>query len=284
VNGATGTRRRTPAPDVYGLPLEDGTIAVDLWARANGAADAYDLTVVDIDTWHRSNDVTDRLHGQHNGPWIPGTTARPLGDYTPNDFPPPFSGAPDDLCSVIRWYEPPHPLALTDELCDLALEHTEWTGGKPDDDHQADVGGIGTITEETTPLYWSILSAAQALNQFGARLEWDPPNGFTMLRYRPGHALGWHTDSYANSPDSEVSGFMLSAIVQLSDPSDYEGGAVLFGDAPGEPTLELPRTRGTIAVFPSDTWHHVAPLTAGTRYSMTVFFPGVDGLTEDRLD
>ncbi len=34
------------------------------------------------------------------------------------------------------------------------------------------------------------------------------------------------------------------------------------------------RSKGSLVVFPSDVWHRVKPVTAGTRYSLVVWHLG----------
>ena len=63
----------------------------------------------------------------------------------------------------------------------------------------------------------------------------------------------------------------LSVVVQLTDPSDYEGGIFEFK------TVETPanfKTRGSILVFPSYLEHQVTEITEGTRYSLVCWAEG----------
>jgi PKHD-type hydroxylase len=61
-------------------------------------------------------------------------------------------------------------------------------------------------------------------------------------------------------------------VLQLSDPSQYEGGnlQVMTG---GEPT-NVSKQRGLIAVFPAYTLHQVTPVTQGTRQSLVAWISG----------
>ena len=70
--------------------------------------------------------------------------------------------------------------------------------------------------------------------------------------------------------------------VSLSDPEEYEGGRLQFcfredfepGAEPRyvECTEILPK--GSIVVFPSNTWHRVTPVTKGTRHSLVLWSLG----------
>jgi len=82
-----------------------------------------------------------------------------------------------------------------------------------------------------------------------------------------GH-YGWHHDvhwqSLANSDRK------LSITVQLSDPSEYEGGDFEFSECDNPTSKE----KGTIIVFPSYLSHRVTPVTKGVRKSLVAWFHG----------
>lgn len=65
----------------------------------------------------------------------------------------------------------------------------------------------------------------------------------------------------------------LTAVVQLSDPTTYEGGDLeLFSD------VRIPngviKPQGTTVFFPSFIEHQAHPVTKGTRYSLACWFDG----------
>jgi PKHD-type hydroxylase len=64
----------------------------------------------------------------------------------------------------------------------------------------------------------------------------------------------------------------LSFSIQLSDPSDYEGGDLLFHTC--ESPEKTPKDLGTMIMFPSYTLHEVTPVTKGTRYSLVGWVHG----------
>lgn len=67
----------------------------------------------------------------------------------------------------------------------------------------------------------------------------------------------------------------LSAVVQLSDPIDYEGGELQLLDlASGPPSSTEIKKQGTALFFPSFIPHAVTPVTKGTRYSLAIWFDG----------
>ena len=64
----------------------------------------------------------------------------------------------------------------------------------------------------------------------------------------------------------------LSIVVQLSDPTTYEGGdLILYSGAQGQ---VVPKDRGLVHFFPSHCLHEVTPVTAGERYSLVGWVHG----------
>ena len=66
----------------------------------------------------------------------------------------------------------------------------------------------------------------------------------------------------------------LSGIVQLSDPSKYEGGKFELFDVLQTPDPDEVKKQGTVLFFPSFIPHAVTPTTKGTRYSLAIWFDG----------
>jgi PKHD-type hydroxylase len=77
---------------------------------------------------------------------------------------------------------------------------------------------------------------------------------------------GWHVD-YGNQISRK-----LSLVLQLSDPSQYEGGnlQILAG---GDP-VTVRKQRGLIVAFPAYTVHQVTPVTNGNRQSLVAWVSG----------
>ena len=87
-----------------------------------------------------------------------------------------------------------------------------------------------------------------------------------LVRYPVGGHYSWHQDN--------GSGYLgkrkLSLSVQLSDPSEYEGGdlEILLASNPA------PRSRGAVTIFPSYQVHRVTPVTSGVRYALVTWIHG----------
>ena len=79
---------------------------------------------------------------------------------------------------------------------------------------------------------------------------------------------GWHVDYGGKVSPSRK----LSLVLQLTDPSQYEGGnlQVMTG---GEPQT-VRKQRGLVAAFPSYVLHQVTPVTSGNRQSLVAWISG----------
>ena len=64
----------------------------------------------------------------------------------------------------------------------------------------------------------------------------------------------------------------LSVSVQLSDPSEYEGGDLEL--MVNRNYIKVPKEKGTIIFFPSYLTHRVTKVTSGKRNSLVAWFHG----------
>ena len=91
---------------------------------------------------------------------------------------------------------------------------------------------------------------------------------YTVYNGNGGHYT-WHLDrarDISNSPRK------LSLVLQLSDPSEYEGGDLQFLDGHEPTTLE--KKKGMVVAFPSFVLHRVTPVTSGCRKTCVVWLSG----------
>ena len=77
---------------------------------------------------------------------------------------------------------------------------------------------------------------------------------------------GWHLD-YGRGISRK-----LSMAMQLTDPSEYEGGNLQVMTS-GQPQ-NVRKQRGLIAIFPSYVLHQVTPVTQGSRQSLVAWVSG----------
>lgn len=112
--------------------------------------------------------------------------------------------------------------------------------------------------------------AAANREAFGFDLT-DFSESAQVARYgaeREGH-FDWHSDIGAGTLAARRK---LTIVVQLSGPADYDGGALEL--RPDSNIRQAPRERGLATVFPSFVLHRVTPVTAGTRWSLTLWAHG----------
>ena len=99
---------------------------------------------------------------------------------------------------------------------------------------------------------------------FGFEID-DLAESAQAARYDAAQAahFDWHTDIGAGALAARRK---LTVVVQLSDPTDYEGGLLeLRSDSN---ILAADAAQGTATVFPSFVLHRVTPVTEGLRWSL----------------
>lgn len=79
---------------------------------------------------------------------------------------------------------------------------------------------------------------------------------------------GWHQDYGGKISPSRK----LSLVLQLTDPSQYEGGNLQVLTS-GQPQ-NVRKQRGLVAAFPSYVLHQVTPVTNGSRQSLVAWVSG----------
>lgn len=116
-------------------------------------------------------------------------------------------------------------------------------------------------------IYSLVMRYFYAANRnFGVDISYIFDIQFTEYKGDEKGHYNWHIDSY----DALGYDRKLSLVIQLSDPSDYEGGVFSFFDGVPEEFKE----RGSIIVFPSFRPHKVEPVTKGLRRSLVSWIEG----------
>lgn len=170
------------------------------------------------------------------------------------------------------------PGLLSDDDCDamiatarafpLVAPATVDEENLPDHRH-ADCRHVG-LTDQTRWIYQLICDAGKLATESHYQLTLS---GITRapqyVEYRPGRGhFACHNDYSHDQIDSPRK---LTVIVQLSEPDDYDGGRLqVFG----VDVDELPRSRGSVLVFPSFTYHCVTPVTRGIRRALVAWIAG----------
>jgi len=94
---------------------------------------------------------------------------------------------------------------------------------------------------------------------------------YTEYHGSEGGHYSWHHDINWNRDDGLDR--KLSITVQLSDPSEYDGGDFEFSEVEN-PDPEQSKAKGTVLIFPSYLQHAVSPVTSGVRKSLVAWFEG----------
>ncbi len=98
-------------------------------------------------------------------------------------------------------------------------------------------------------------------------------NGFVEdMQYTVYGPEGEHYDWHVDSGPGNIAPRKLSMVLQLSDPSEYDGGdlELMYGNAP----FVTKKERGLVYAFPGYMLHRVTPVTRGTRRTIVVWVAG----------
>jgi len=97
-------------------------------------------------------------------------------------------------------------------------------------------------------------------------------NELQYSEYGPGHHYTWHNDEQSAEALLTQPLRKLSFSLQLSDPSEYEGGELQF--LSGKDMYTAPKSQGTLITFKSSTLHRVRPIKSGLRKSIVGWITG----------
>lgn len=105
------------------------------------------------------------------------------------------------------------------------------------------------------------------------RLEGKNGRGLALLRYgKTGDHFRAHQD-WGNW--NHMAARRLTSLLQLSPPDSYRGSRLMLSVTGEDP---IPKTQGSMTVFPSFWYHRVTPLKRGTRYALVGWFTGKEPL------
>ena len=172
------------------------------------------------------------------------------------------------------------PNAFTDEELDQILSHLKTlptelaeVGGHtdaPPDLRTSRVAWFGN-TSETSWIYDRLAFIARKLNAKFYNFDlygFLEDMQFTIYEGGEESHYTWHIDMSDDAPSARK----LSLVLQLSDPSEYEGGELQTMTSSVPATVD--KQKGLIAAFPSYVLHRVTPVTKGTRYSLVIWVCG----------
>lgn len=175
------------------------------------------------------------------------------------------SGLPKDKIQAIQDYCYRLPLSQATIGADPDLR---------DSYRSSQVGWVNRYSPESQfikDIIWTYVMDANR-NAFGFKVDYLADMQYTVYYGQSNDKYDWHIDTFWANPTSYDR--KLSFILQLSDPSEYEGGDFQFDPEIPQPDQSLLKQQGTILVFPSFIRHRVIPVTSGTRRSLVAWAEG----------
>ena len=127
------------------------------------------------------------------------------------------------------------------------------------------------LSAETVWLYEKLANIARDINRdfydfdlygFVEHMQYTVYDGDEQGHYT------WHIDHYSQTPVPRK----LTLVLQLSDPSEYEGGNLELLTSRDVDVVD--KQLGLVCAFPSWTLHRVSPVTSGTRKTLVVWVGG----------
>lgn len=124
--------------------------------------------------------------------------------------------------------------------------------------------GCGAETKELLPIPKNnvafekirIYMAGQNSSRFGFNIHEESLSGW-LQTYSEHSSYSLHADTHPGQSRK------LTAVLMLSDPSEYSGGDLVLLTRPQ--AIKVPKPLGTICLFPSWAMHHVTQITSGVR-------------------
>jgi PKHD-type hydroxylase len=93
-----------------------------------------------------------------------------------------------------------------------------------------------------------------------------------LIQYTEYPEGGGHYDWHLDIGPDTINHRKISIVVQLSDPSEYEGGDLEIWS--GGQFRQIPKMKGCVVLFPSFLLHRVTPVIKGLRKSMVLWIGG----------
>lgn len=180
------------------------------------------------------------------------------------------------------------PNVLTSEQAQQArklLEKAEWVDGRLTAGAQAALAKNNMELKKGQPAEAELAALVRkALDEnklFSIAALPDKISPPMFNRYQGGQAYGMHVDNvFRQVPDDSGKPVRLrgdlSATLFLSEPSEYDGGELVIGEALGVQNIKLPA--GHLALYPTTSLHEVKAVTRGAR--LASFF-WVESLVRD---
>lgn len=161
-------------------------------------------------------------------------------------------------------------------LAEVSAKEIAGAGGK---DEVKDIRSsrIAWLRTSDADHYWIFERLALLVHRANSEifgLELTAVGDVQLTEYDEGYGGHYRTHTDMAYGDGVTSGRKLSLTVQLSDPSDYEGGDLVLYHADKNRPFVAPRMKGTVTLFRSHIIHEVTPVTRGRRYSLVAWVFG----------
>lgn len=120
-------------------------------------------------------------------------------------------------------------------------------------------------------LFWYYANQANR-TAFGFDLNYINDIQYTIYHGNTNDHYEWHHDTFWGNPHAHDR--KISIVMQLSDPSEYEGGDFQLDQQYPQPNYTDLKRRGTVIAFASFIPHRVTPVTSGVRKSLVAWIEG----------
>lgn len=109
-------------------------------------------------------------------------------------------------------------------------------------------------------------------NAFGFNIDYLPDIQYTKYTAEQNGKYDWHCDTFWANPSAYDR--KLSIVIQLTDPSEYDGGDFQLDPQYPQPPADQIKAKGSVIVFPSFINHRVTAVTRGVRRSLVSWIQG----------
>lgn len=191
-----------------------------------------------------------------------------------------FKPSPDLAynCNMLAWWENGFTSEELDSICNIGERMPPQNSMVGTNEGQINEKIRNSVISWIEPEGWlseKLEYIARQLNgkYFGLDL-WGFGESFqyTTYKYDKKRKTKQHYDWHMDQGPSEGPPRKLSLVLQLSDPSEYEGGNLEI--MTGNSSQSCRKEKGLIYAFPSYIMHRVSPVTKGIRRTLVVWISG----------
>ncbi len=143
-----------------------------------------------------------------------------------------------------------------------------------DNYRSSQIGWVNVYDSTYQEIISSIWSYGRLANRnaFGFSIDSLNDVQYTIYHGTSNDKYDWHIDTFwGNGTPYDRK---ISLVIQLTDPSEYEGGEFQFDPEIAQPNPDEIKARGSVIAFPSFIRHRVTPVTSGTRRSLVAWIEG----------